>query len=33
MSFIDQDAVDLWPFEVNGAAAGGGAWGGEWELD
>ena len=27
MSFIDQDAVELWPFEVNGAAVGG-----EWEL-
>ena len=27
MSFIDQDAVELWPFEINGAAGGG-----EWEL-
>ena len=27
MSFIDRDAVELWPFEVDGAAGGG-----EWEL-
>ena len=31
MSFIDQDAVELWPFEVNGAAVGG-EWVGAFDV-